>query len=395
MPLIRPLRTLFAAAGIALTLGGAALAQEAVDTEEGAVATEVQEGVLDAGSALRQDATGPTGLEEGTVVPVEEIDDSIALEGEALVTEDGAVPVDALGATEEEVLEGGAPDASGNMAEDASPGFNVVDAATVGEPAVAADLPVIGQPVPNGINWQPSVTDTAIDSRWLDTTVNWIILVIVLFVTGLLLWVIYRFNERRNRTAAQFTHNSPLEITWTIVPIVILVFIGAFSLPVLFNQQEIPEGDVYITVTGRQWFWSYEYPEEAIAFDSYMIGYSEGNLNPEISAELAERGFTDAHFKLATDQPVVVPVGATVVVTVTGGDVIHAWTVPAFGVKQDAVPGRLAQLWFNAEVEGVYFGQCSELCGKDHAFMPIEVRVVSPEAYAAWVAQAREEFPAG
>ncbi len=265
------------------------------------------------------------------------------------------------------------------------------------EEAVAATvdgLPVIGQPVPNGINLQPSVTSLAQNTRWLDTTVNWIILLIVLFVTGLLLWIIYRYNENRNPKPSQFTHNSPLEITWTLVPIVILVFIGAFSLPVLFNQQEIPEGDVHITVTGRQWFWSYEYPDEGIAFDSYMIGYNEGNLNPDISAALAEAGYSDEHFKLAADNAMVVPVGATVVVTVTGGDVIHNWNVPAFGVKQDAVPGRLAQLWFNAEAEGVYFGQCAELCGKDHAFMPINVRVVSPEEYQAWVAEAQAEFPA-
>lgn len=267
----------------------------------------------------------------------------------------------------------------------------------LGDAAVAATvdgLPIIGQPTPNGINWQPSVTDISQDSRWLDGMVNWIILVIVLFVSALLLWVIYRFHERRNPKAAQFTHNSPLEITWTIVPIVILAFIGAFSLPVLFEQQEIPEGDVHITVTGYQWYWNYQYPDEGIAYDSYMIGYNEGNLSPAISAELHEAGYQDAHFKLAADNPLVVPAGATVVVTVTGGDVIHSWTVPAFGVKQDAVPGRLAHLWFNAETEGVYFGQCSELCGKDHAFMPITVRVVSPEAYAAWIAEAQAEFPA-
>jgi cytochrome c oxidase subunit 2 len=267
----------------------------------------------------------------------------------------------------------------------------------LGDAAVAATvdgLPVIGQPIPNGINWQPSVTDIAQDSRWLDTMVNWIILVVVLFVSALLLWVIYRFHERRNAKPAQFTHNSPLEITWTIVPIVILAFIGAFSLPVLFEQQEIPEGDVHITVTGYQWYWNYQYPDDGISFDAYMIGYNEGNLSPEISAQLQEAGYQDAHFKLAADNAMVVPVGATVVVTVTGGDVIHSWTVPAFGVKQDAVPGRLAQLWFNAEQEGVYFGQCSELCGKDHAFMPINVRVVSPEAYQAWIAEQTGEAPA-
>ena len=364
MPLSPSFRMLVAAAGIGLTLGGAAWSQEA----------------------------GPA-LEEGAVVPIEEIDDTLGLEGQAIVTEEGAVPVDALAATPEEVVEGGAPDATGNMANDPAPGFDVVDAATVGEPAVPADLPVIGQPLPYGINWQPSVTDIAIDSRWLDTMANWIMLVIVLLVSGLLLWVIYRFNERRNPRPAGFTHNSPLEITWTVVPIVILAFIGAFSLPVLFEQQEIPEGDIHITATGYQWFWNYQYPDEGIAFDSYMIGYGQGNLNEEIVAELHQAGYSEDYFKLATDTAMVVPLGATVVMTVTGGDVIHAWTVPAFGVKQDAVPGRLAQLWFEAEAEGVYFGQCSELCGKDHAFMPITVKVVSPEAYEAWVAEAQAEFP--
>ena len=263
-----------------------------------------------------------------------------------------------------------------------------------GVEAVVDGLPIIGQPRPSALGFQPSATSIAENTHWLGNMVDWIILFIVLFVTALLLIVIYRFNERRNPTPARFTHNSPLEIAWTIVPIIILVFIGAFSLPVLFDQQEIPEGDVHIKVTGYQWFWHYDYPDEAISFDSYMIGYGEGNLNPEISAQLQEAGFSDAHFKLATDNYVVVPVGATVVMTVTGGDVIHSWTIPAFGVKQDAVPGRLAHLWFNADQEGIYFGQCSELCGKDHAFMPITVRVVSPEAYEAWVAEAREEFPA-
>ncbi len=254
-------------------------------------------------------------------------------------------------------------------------------------------LPVIGQPRPNALGFQPSATSIADNTHWLGNMVDWIILFIVLFVTALLLIVIFRFNERRNANAARFTHNSPLEIAWTIVPIIILVFIGSFSLPVLFDQQEIPEGDVHIKVTGYQWFWHYDYPDEAISFDSYMIGYGEGNLNPQISQELADAGWDDAHFKLATDTYVVVPVGKTVVLTITGGDVIHSWKVPAFGVMQDAVPGRLAHLWFKADQEGIYLGQCSELCGKDHAFMPIQVRVVSQEAYDAWVQQAKVDFP--
>jgi cytochrome c oxidase subunit 2 len=258
--------------------------------------------------------------------------------------------------------------------------------------ATLPDLPIVGAPVDGATGFQPAATSIARDLQWLDGMILVIITVITLFVTGLLVWVIVRFNAKRNPTPASFTHNSPLEIAWTIVPIVILVFIGAFSLPVLFKQQEIPEADIVIKATGNQWYWNYQYPEEGIEFDSFMIGYGEGNLNPDISAQLVEAGYSDQEFLLATDTAVVVPVGATVVVQVTGADVIHSWTVPAFGVKQDAVPGRLAQLWFEAEMEGTFFGQCSELCGKDHAYMPITVKVVSPEAYEAWLAEAKVEY---
>lgn len=363
MPISLSFRTLLASAGIALALGGSAWAQEAAtEATDGAAAETV-----DPGPALREAAPDDASTTEGA--PAEPTDAA-----------DGA--------------DTAATDASGNTSDDPNPLADPEGGEAVESAPLALDEPIIGQPVPNGIHWQPSVTDLAQDTRWLDTTINWVILVIVLFVTGLMLWVIYRFEQRRNPKPAQFTHNSPLEITWTVVPIVILVFIGAFSLPVLFEQQEIPEGDVHVTVTGRQWFWTYEYPDEGVLFDSYMIGYAMGNLSPEISGLLQEAGYSDEHFKLAVDNPMVVPVGATVVVTVTGGDVIHSWTVPSFGVKQDAVPGRLAQLWFNAEEEGTYFGQCSELCGKDHAYMPITVKVVSPEEYEAWVAQAQGQFPA-
>jgi cytochrome c oxidase subunit 2 len=254
------------------------------------------------------------------------------------------------------------------------------------------DLPIVGAPEDGAMGFQPAVTSVARDLQWLDGMILVIITLITIFVTALLVWVIMRYNARRNPNPATFTHNSPLEIAWTVVPIVILVFIGAFSLPVLFKQQEIPEADIVIKATGNQWFWSYEYPDEGIAFDSFMIGYGEGNLSPDISAQLQEAGYSDQEFLLATDTAVVVPIGATVVVQVTGADVIHSWAVPAFGVKQDGVPGRLAQLWFAAEQEGIYFGQCSELCGKDHAYMPITVKVVSPEAYEAWLAEARTEY---
>ena len=244
------------------------------------------------------------------------------------------------------------------------------------------DLEVIGKPVPGGIGFQPAATELASDLQWLDGFILVIITVICLFVTGLLAWVILRFNQRANPTPATFTHNSPLEIAWTIVPILILVVIGAFSLPVLFKQQEIPVPDITIKVTGYQWYWGYEYPDEGISFDSLMLAKDE----------LEEYGYAEDEYLLATDTAVVVPKGKTIVMLVTGGDVIHSWTVPAFGVKQDAVPGRIAQLWFNAEQEGVYFGQCSELCGKDHAYMPITVKVVSEEAYAEWLEGAKQEF---
>ncbi|MCB5200126.1 cytochrome c oxidase subunit 2 [Loktanella sp. DSM 29012] len=249
---------------------------------------------------------------------------------------------------------------------------------------VSQDLPVIGAPEQGGMGFQAAATSIARDVHWLDNLLLVIITVITLFVTGLLAWVAIKYNHKSNPTPARFTHNSPLEIAWTVVPIVILVFIGAFSLPVLFNQQEIPEGDITIKVTGYQWYWGYEYVDDGVSFESFMLAEDE----------LADYGYDESLYRLATDQPVVIPVGATIVMQLTGADVIHSWTIPAFGVKQDTVPGRLAQLWFAAEEEGVYFGQCSELCGKDHAFMPITVKVVSEEAYADWLEEAKVQNPA-
>ena len=244
---------------------------------------------------------------------------------------------------------------------------------------VNQELEIVGRPEPGGLNFQPAATELARDVQWLDAMLLVIITLISLFVVGLLGWVIWRYNEKANPTPAKFTHNSPLEIAWTVVPIVILVFIGAFSLPVLFKQQEIPEADITIKVTGYQWYWGYEYVDEGVQFDSFML----------TREELEEYGYSQDEYLLATDTAVVVPVGATIVMDVTAADVIHSWTIPAFGVKQDAVPGRLAQLWFAAEREGIYFGQCSELCGKDHAYMPITVKVVSQDTYDTWLAEAQ------
>lgn len=251
--------------------------------------------------------------------------------------------------------------------------------------ALAQDGGLVGKPEVAGTGFQVAATELARDIHSLDHFLLVIIGVITLFVTALLLFILFRFNQKRNKVPATFTHNSPLEIAWTIVPIVILVFIGAFSLPVLFKQQEIPAADITVKVTGNQWYWSYEYPDEGVAFDSFLIGDGKV-MTPEVEAELAEAGYSKDEFLLATDTAMVIPVNKTIVVQLTGADVIHAWMVPAFGVQSSAVPGRLNHLWFKAEQTGTYFGQCTTLCGKDHAYMPITVKVVTEEEYAAWLA---------
>jgi cytochrome c oxidase subunit II len=264
---------------------------------------------------------------------------------------------------------------------------------TAGSALAQQALEIIGQPVPGGIGFQPASTSIAEELQWLDGFILYIITAIVVFVTGLLIYVMVRYNRRANPTPARFTHNSPLEVAWTVIPVVILVVIGAYSLPVLFKEQTIPVGDVTIKATGYQWYWNYEYVDEDVAFDSYMIGSPAAGgtnmLTPEVEAQLVEAGYSREQFLLATDTAVVVPVGKTIVVQVTAADVIHSWKVPAFGVMQDAVPGRLAALWFEADKEGIYFGQCSELCGQMHAYMPITVKVVSEAAYAEWLAGAK------
>lgn len=260
--------------------------------------------------------------------------------------------------------------------------------------AMAQALEIVGQPHPKGIGFQPASTELAVDQQWLDHMILYIITAATLFVVLLMIIVIIRFNSRSNPVPRKFTHNTPLEVAWTIVPIVILVFIGVFSIPALKKQQTFPAGDVVVKVTGNQWFWSYEYPQEGIEeFASYMIGGlnwgGNATLTPEAIAGLEAAGYSKDQWLLATDTAMVVPVGAKVLLHITATDVIHSWTIPAFAVKQDAVPGRLAQAWFAADREGIFFGQCSELCGKDHAYMPITVKVVSPEAYRAWVEQAK------
>ena len=244
------------------------------------------------------------------------------------------------------------------------------------------DLPVIGKPIPNGINFQPPVTELARDIQWLDNVLLVIITLISIFVSALLIWVFIRYNRKANPTPSSTTHNTPIEILWTIIPVFILIGIGIISLPILLKQLRIPESDVVIKATGAQWYWSYDYPQHDFSFDSVMLE----------KEELEKFGYSQDEYLLATDNPVVVPVNKNITVQVTASDVIHAWKIMSFGVHQDGVPGRLAELWFKPEKEGVYFGQCSELCGLNHSYMPIVVKVVSQEEYEAWLKRSVEKF---
>ncbi|MEM6972407.1 MAG: cytochrome c oxidase subunit II [Pseudomonadota bacterium] len=243
--------------------------------------------------------------------------------------------------------------------------------------AVAAE-DVAGKPTPGGTGFQRAVTPIARDMQWLDNFLLIIITLIVIFVTALLLYTVWKFRKENNPNPPQrFTHNAKLEVIWTAIPVLILVIIAVPSLRLLFDQLNIPEPDVTIKATGYQWFWGFEYPEHGIAFDAYMLEREE----------LAAYGYQPDEYLLATDRRVVVPVNANVHVLTTGADVIHNFAMPSFGLKIDAIPGRLNETWFRAEEEGIYFGQCSELCGINHAYMPITIEVVSQEAYDVWVAE--------
>ncbi len=246
-----------------------------------------------------------------------------------------------------------------------------------------------GRPVPGGTGFQRPVTEVAHDILWLDNFVLWIIAVITVFVMVLLAIVTVRHNHRANPRPARFTHNPTLEVVWTAVPVLILVVIAIPSLRLLFLQLDVPEPDLTIKATGHQWYWSYEYPDQDIGLDAFMIGQGSNGLTDEVRAELEEAGYTADDYLLATDTRVVVPVDRVVHMLITASDVIHAWTVPSFGTKIDAVPGRINEVWFRAEETGTFFGQCSELCGKDHAYMPIVVEVVSQADFRDWV-QARQ-----
>jgi cytochrome c oxidase subunit II len=208
-----------------------------------------------------------------------------------------------------------------------------------------------------------------------------IITLITAFVLTLLVIVIVKFNARANPTPTRTTHNTLLEVLWTVVPVVILVVIAVPSFRLLFYQQNLPPADLTVKATGKQWYWSYSYPDSKFEFDSIMLQDKDRlKMNP-VPPRL-----------LAVDNAMVVPVNKVVRVQTIGAEVIHSFAVPGFGIKIDAIPGRLNETWFKATREGVYYGQCSELCGKDHAFMPIEVRVVSDQAFAEWLEEAKKKY---
>jgi cytochrome c oxidase subunit 2 len=250
---------------------------------------------------------------------------------------------------------------------------------TVTGAALAEALPKIGVPEPGKMGFQPASSTVAVQAQALESMVMWIITAITIFVCLLMLYVIVRYNAKRNPVPSKFTHNTPIEILWTLVPVLVLVFIGSFSLPALFDQVEIPPADVTVKVTGNQWYWSYAYPDAEVAFDSVMLD----------KKDLAAAGYAESDYLLAVDNAMVVPVNKVIKVEMTGADVIHAWAVPAFAVMHSAVPGRLGETWFKATQEGIYFGQCTALCGQGHAYMPIAVKVVSDAAYATWLEQAK------
>ncbi|MDC1278234.1 cytochrome c oxidase subunit II [Pelagibacteraceae bacterium] len=232
-------------------------------------------------------------------------------------------------------------------------------------------------------NWQLGFQDSA--SQGMTEIVSFhnnillpVIIAISVFVLFLMIYVCIRFRASKNPNPSKTTHNVAVEVLWTLIPCLILIVMAVPSFKILYKQDTIPKADVTVKAVGYQWYWGYEYPDENIIFESYMIKEDELKENqPRL---------------LTVDNEVVVPVNKVVKVLITANDVLHAWALPSFGVKRDAVPGRINETWFKAEKVGTYYGQCSELCGIQHAFMPITVRVVTDEEYAIWLADAKMKF---
>lgn len=241
----------------------------------------------------------------------------------------------------------------------------------------SASAAIMGQPTPEGVNLQPAATQVMSEIHAFHDFLLSIIVVISVFVLALLLWVMVRYNRRTNPTPRKFTHNILVEVIWTVVPVLILVAIAWKSFPLIYTQERVPEAELTLKVTGNSWFWNLEYPDQGVTIAA--------NLLPEDEARGQGRPYL-----LATTEPLLVPVDTVVRVLVTSNDVIHAFAIPAFGVKEDAIQGRVNETWFEVdstliEPGTTVYGQCSELCGLNHAYMPIEIRVVTREEFNQWI----------
>jgi len=249
------------------------------------------------------------------------------------------------------------------------------------------------QPEPWEMTLQPAASPIMHQITWFEQYTLWFIVPIVLLVLALLILVMVKFRESKNPTASRTSHNTAIEVVWTVAPVLILLFLAVPSFNLLTNQLTMPEEpDLTVKATATQWLWSYDYPE----IEDGAISYASYLLTDEQRAEYGKEDRAVYPRLLAVDNEMVVPVGATVRLLVTAAptDVIHSFAMPAFGLKIDAIPGRLNETWFKAEAEGIYYGQCSELCGKDHAFMPIAIRAVSPEQFTTWQASAATDVEA-
>jgi cytochrome c oxidase subunit 2 len=250
-------------------------------------------------------------------------------------------------------------------------GLTVAGVALVAGGTAFAEL---GQPAPWEFRLQEAASPVMENITWFHNFLFVLITLITLFVLGLLIAVVVKFNAKANPVPSKTTHNTLIEVAWTLIPVLILVGIAVPSFRLLFQELDVPKADLTIKATGKQWYWSYAYPDNGkFEFDSLLAPDKQPRL-------------------LGVDNEVVVPINKVVRVQVTGADVIHSFAVPSFGIKIDAIPGRLNETWFKATRLGVFYGQCSELCGKDHAFMPIAVRVVNDQEFAAWVETAKKKF---
>jgi cytochrome c oxidase subunit 2 len=253
-------------------------------------------------------------------------------------------------------------------------GFAVAGVALAAGGAAFAEL---GQPAPWQYTLQESASPVMDDIITFHTILLWLITIITLFVLALLIAVAVKFNAKANPVPSKTTHNTLIEVAWTLIPVLILVAVAVPSFRLLFKELDVPKADLTVKVTGKQWYWSYAYPDNGkFEFDSLLAQDKQPRL-------------------LGVDNEMVVPVNKVIRVQTTGADVIHSFAVPSFGIKIDSIPGRLNETWFKATKTGVFYGQCSELCGKDHAFMPIVVRVVNDQEFAAWVEAAKKKFATG